>query len=104
MSRQEPRVVSRAEVTDPAVLSLLSKLETLRAELRIAELRAAAVQKRLDKLQAKLVDRCAHENVDETSWYYNGSYDEVARTFYSHTCVTCGLKLKEWDKSHNRYG
>ena len=104
MSERQATPLTRAEITTQKVNSLLSKLETLYSQQKVLSLRASGLRKRIEETQKELVAVCKHENVDETSRYYGGSYDEVARTFYTHTCVTCGKVLKEWDKSHGYYG
>lgn len=104
MSKEKARPVSRAPITDDTVLVMIQKLADLRNEKKILDLRQSALYGRIEKVEKALVKACAHENVDEESWYYGGSYDETARTFYSHKCLICGETLKSWDKSHGYYG
>ena len=104
MSNRKATKVSRATIDNPKVDAMLAKLVQLRAEKKILDLRYAGLEKRIEKVEADLKKACPHVNVDETSYYFGGSYDEVARTFYSHVCIDCGKKLKEWDKSHGHYG
>lgn len=83
---------------------MIQKLDDLKSEKKILDLREAGLRKRIDAVKKELAAACSHENVDEESWYYGGSYDEVARTFYSHKCLICDTVLKKWDKSHGYYG
>jgi regulator of replication initiation timing len=91
-------------ITNDDVLLMIQKRDQLLSEKKILDLREAALRKRIEAVQKDLAAACAHENVDEESSYYGGSYDEVARTFYSHKCIICGTVLKTWDKSHGYYG
>jgi hypothetical protein len=91
-------------ITDNNVLLMIQKLDNLKNEKKILDLREVGLAKRIDAVKKELLAACTHENVDEESWYYGGSYDEVARTYYSHKCLTCGHTLKSWDKSHGYYG
>lgn len=104
MSEERSKPVARSPITDDDVLLMIQKLSKLGEDQKILNLRQAALTSRIDKIKKELEARCRHENVDETSWYYGGSYDEVARTFYSHKCLICGATLKKWDRSHGYYG
>ncbi len=104
MGKERSKPVARAPITDDNVLLMIQKLDDLKNEKKILDLRAAGLRKRMDAVRKDLVKSCQHENVDEESSYYGGSYDEVARTFYTHRCLICDTVLKQWDKSHGYYG
>lgn len=104
MSERESTPLTRAEIASPKVKSILSKLETLYSQQQILNLRVSGLRKRIEDHKRELTAICKHENVNETNRYYGGSYDEQARTFYTHTCVICGTVLKEWNRSHGYYG
>jgi len=86
------------------VESLLASIESLDKQIKIHDLKGQTLQKKLDGLREELQETCPHENVEQESDYFSGSYDECARTFYRLRCKTCDKVLKSWDKAHNWYG
>lgn len=105
--RIRPLEVDKVKV-DKKRRELLESIEVALANeqsaLAVVKLRKKAIQDRIEKLLKQRVENCPHNEQDEHSSYFSGSYDEVARTYYSIKCHTCGETLKSWDKAHNYYG
>jgi hypothetical protein len=89
-------------------MAKVEKLLDIKAELeaqeRIAKLRLKDIRLKLEKVGRELQLACKHPKKKETSSYFNGSYEELARTFYTLRCCTCDKALDTWDEAHSYYG
>lgn len=52
----------------------------------------------------KIIINCSHEEVEQKSSYFSGSYYDKACTTYWNQCKLCGTKSEEWDDTHSYYG
>ena len=103
--KEEPTLITdTSNIEDDTLAAMINARELLKNEQKISALRAEALRKRVEKVVKELQAYCPHAVTEETSSYFSGSYDEVARTFYRETCNHCGLSLRTWDKAHGHYG
>ena len=52
----------------------------------------------------KLLDECTHDEVEQKSRYFSGSYLDTAYTDYWNECTLCGATSEVTHKSHGYYG
>lgn len=81
-----------------------AELQAEGTQLTVLNLRVNAIEKRMAKLREEITQLCPHTTQEQSSHYFSGSYDEVARTFYTLKCKRCGKTMKSWDKAHGYYG
>jgi hypothetical protein len=103
--KEEPTLITdTGDIEDDTLAAMINAREILANEQKILALRQESLRKRKDKIVKELQAYCPHAVTEETSSYFSGSYDEVARTFYRETCNHCGLTIRTWDKAHGYYG
>jgi len=103
--KEDPTLITdTTDIEDETLAAMINAREMLHGEQKILALRQESLRKRKEKIVKELQAYCPHAVSEETSSYFSGSYDEVARTFYRLTCNHCGLTLKTWDKAHSYYG
>lgn len=52
----------------------------------------------------ELLDGCTHDEVEQKSYYFSGSYLDTAYTDYWNECTLCGATSEKTHKSHGYYG
>ena len=81
--------------------TMAKDLQTLLTQqLKLHELRGAALTKRTDKAIAAVQEICPHTDVEKTSTYHSGGYDYCAETRYKVTCKVCDKVVKAWTQDH----
>ena len=96
----------KKSILPPEVLAAQEAIEKVQAEIKTNELRAVALHKRHDALEAQLKDICPHPDlyIEDKSSYYDGSYDTMASETRWFECTICGVKSESVTKTLGYYG
>lgn len=85
------------------VLEIKRKLEN---EVLVIKELSRVHNTEINKLRKELKEICFHpkEYIEKKSYYFSGSYTDVAYTEYWNECTICGEKSPIITKYHNHYG
>ena len=78
----------------------MKKAKTFKEELD-------AIRQQAGEAMAKVHDhlaKCPHEKLEQKTYYFDGSYDNLAYTDYWDECVICKKKFNERTQTHSWYG
>jgi hypothetical protein len=89
----------------------LDMLANLKAEIAQLEIdrkvlldRAKVLSDAQLAVRSTLRSVCEHEEYETTSEYFEGGYNDLARTIYTDKCKCCNLTLDRREKTHSWYG